>query len=200
MGDGSPIESHSGVGAPPILEPILVGIGMFTGDNRVSDPWPNGWDVCFFRGRHSLEFAATVRAVSWEPKTIAPGSANRIEAIASDSRVMRVRVVGSQGVLPTVVLLGIPLMNKIVFGKPFLLYHRSGHSHSPVRVCVKPLEHIGLPQNRAAQKPPISGAISSAFRRPRRSDCSSGRGLGSTPATYEGLYGGWCEVPCRRST
>ena len=22
---------HSGVGAPPILEPILVGIGMFTG-------------------------------------------------------------------------------------------------------------------------------------------------------------------------
>ena len=27
--------SHFGVGAPPILEPILVGIGMFTGGRRV---------------------------------------------------------------------------------------------------------------------------------------------------------------------
>ena len=26
-----PMGSHFGVGAPPILEPILVGIGMFTG-------------------------------------------------------------------------------------------------------------------------------------------------------------------------
>ena len=31
-GSGSkPMGSHFGVGAPPILEPILVGIGMFTG-------------------------------------------------------------------------------------------------------------------------------------------------------------------------
>ena len=28
---------HFGVGAPPILEPILVGIGMFTGANRAFD-------------------------------------------------------------------------------------------------------------------------------------------------------------------
>ena len=28
---GAPMGSHFGVGAPPILEPILVGIGMFTG-------------------------------------------------------------------------------------------------------------------------------------------------------------------------
>ena len=32
LGCGSkPMRSHFGVGAPPILEPILVGIGMFTG-------------------------------------------------------------------------------------------------------------------------------------------------------------------------
>ena len=30
---------HFGGSAPPILEPILVGIGMFTG-NRAFDPWP----------------------------------------------------------------------------------------------------------------------------------------------------------------
>ena len=33
---------HFGVGAPPILEPILVGIGMFTGGDRAFDPWPHG--------------------------------------------------------------------------------------------------------------------------------------------------------------
>ena len=32
--------SHFGVGAPLMLEPILVGIGMFTGGNRDFDPWP----------------------------------------------------------------------------------------------------------------------------------------------------------------
>ena len=43
-----PMGSHLGVGAPPILEPILVGIGMFTGGEglgcslgvREFDPWP----------------------------------------------------------------------------------------------------------------------------------------------------------------
>ena len=33
----TPMGSHFGVGAPPNLEPILVGIGMFTG---VRDFWP----------------------------------------------------------------------------------------------------------------------------------------------------------------
>ena len=35
---------HFGVGAPPIIEPILVGIGMFTG--RCSHPGP--WFSVFF--------------------------------------------------------------------------------------------------------------------------------------------------------
>ena len=35
-----------GVGAPPILEPILVGIGMFTGI-RDFDPWPYGPQLVF---------------------------------------------------------------------------------------------------------------------------------------------------------
>ena len=30
---------HFGIGAPPILEPFLVGIGMFTGGTGF-DPWP----------------------------------------------------------------------------------------------------------------------------------------------------------------
>ena len=39
---------------------------------------------------------------------------------------------GIKGFLPTSVIQGKPLsMNKIVFGKPFLLYHRSGHSPQP---------------------------------------------------------------------
>ena len=44
------------------------------------------------------------------------------------------RVLGSLGVSPTtsVIQVGIPLsMNTIVFGKPFPLYHRSGHSPQP---------------------------------------------------------------------
>ena len=35
-----PMGSHFWVGAPPILEPILVGIGMFTGGTGF-DPRPN---------------------------------------------------------------------------------------------------------------------------------------------------------------
>ena len=37
-----PMGSHFGVGAPPILEPIFLGIGMFTGGERNFDPWPYG--------------------------------------------------------------------------------------------------------------------------------------------------------------
>ena len=33
---------HFGVGAPPILAPIFVGIGMFTGSADF-DPWPTHW-------------------------------------------------------------------------------------------------------------------------------------------------------------
>ena len=52
--------------------------------------------------------------------------------------VTRVVVDPSELVSPTasVRLLGIPLcMSKIVFGKPLLLYHRSGHSPQPSPVC-----------------------------------------------------------------
>ena len=42
-GRGSkPMKSHFRVGASPILEPILVGIGMFTGGTGF-DPWPYSW-------------------------------------------------------------------------------------------------------------------------------------------------------------
>ena len=36
-GGSKPMKSHCGLGAPPILEPILVGIGMFTGGTGF---WP----------------------------------------------------------------------------------------------------------------------------------------------------------------
>ena len=41
FGCGSkPMGYHFGVGAPPIFEPILVGIGMFTGGTGFWYPWP----------------------------------------------------------------------------------------------------------------------------------------------------------------
>ena len=63
----TPMGSHFGVGAPPILEPILVGIGMFTGILRGYDldfdPRPDvGKDACDRARRGGLPPAAVWRA------------------------------------------------------------------------------------------------------------------------------------------
>ena len=66
-----PMGSHFGVGAPPILEPILVGIGMFTGGVRGFDPWPHANELggfeapaqIFFSDEEGAHFALLVRHV-----------------------------------------------------------------------------------------------------------------------------------------
>ena len=43
------LESHFfSPGEPPILEPVLVGIGMFTVGVRDFDPWPYVWAYFMF--------------------------------------------------------------------------------------------------------------------------------------------------------
>ena len=51
--------SHFGVGAPPILEPILVGIGMFTGGPNLDfDPWPTP---------NATETGTSEASLTWAP-------------------------------------------------------------------------------------------------------------------------------------
>ena len=61
-----PLGAHFGVGAPPILEPVLVGVGMFTGVRGHFDQWPYVKCIPHFAG-DALPGSLIFTLLGWPP-------------------------------------------------------------------------------------------------------------------------------------